>query len=211
MRVIQPSYELTFFRPESDITQMQFMEKVVRTCYKSEGIIDDGTDVKLLRKIRKRGHLAMFEFGWFAAHITADRGFTHEMVRHRLGSFAQESTRYCNYSKDRHGREITCLQEGLSDSYSVQILTDIQERCEAAYLALLQAGNRPEIARAALPISLKAEIWVAANFREWRHIFRMRCDKAAHPTMRTVMHPLFQDVYKKYPIIFEDQAEFFLT
>lgn len=211
MKVVRPSYSVEFCVPESGGTVQQLIERAARTCYQSEGKISSGTDEKIIRKLISRGHHAMLEFGWAVAFITADRGFTHEMVRHRLGSYAQESTRWCNYSKNKFGSEIAVLEQpGFSNQRTEERWAYSVAASEDSYLYMIENGERPEIARSVLPISLKANIVVGANTREWRHIFSMRCDEHAHPTMRKIMVPMFMDFLNKMPAIYEDLADKFI-
>jgi thymidylate synthase (FAD) len=212
MKVVRPSYSVEFFVPESGIGIQKLIEKAARTCYQSEEKISEGSDDRLIRKLVKRGHYAMLEFGYAVAFITADRGFTHEMVRHRLASFAQESTRYCNYSKGKFSHEITVLEQpGFVDERCAYKWREAILYSERMYMDMVGIGEKAEIARSVLPIALKAKIVVGANLREWRHIFSMRCDPHAHPTMRKIMVPIFMDFLSNMPAIYEDLAEEFLS
>lgn len=140
--------------------------------------------------------------------FTSNRGFTHELVRHRLAAFTQESTRYCDYNKGKFGGEITVIaqpaymEEGvdvMGFSEWGQALKDTEHR----YQNLCKMGFKPQIVRGVLPQDLKAEIVCTANFREWRHIFRMRCSPAAHPDMRRLMLPLREEFRKRVSIVFD--------
>ena len=143
--------------------------------------------------------------------IIADRGLTHELVRHRLCSFAQESTRYCNYSKGKFDGEITVVEQpGIETEEQQKIWHETMWFIEEAYLRLIDRGVKSQIARSVLPIGLKSEINIAANLREWRHIFKMRCDKAAHPILRGIMLEALAVFNKRMPSIYEDQAAQFL-
>jgi thymidylate synthase (FAD) len=143
--------------------------------------------------------------------IICDRGVTHELVRHRLCSFSQESTRYANYAQDKFGREITVIRPYFwaeeDDRYRLWLTA--MQACEDAYLRLVDAGATAQEARSVLPNSLKTEIVTTANIREWRHIFKLRCDKAAHPQMRQVMLPLLAAFNERIPLLYDDLAERF--
>jgi thymidylate synthase (FAD) len=139
-----------------------------------------------------------------------DRGISHELVRHRLASFTQESTRYCNYSKDKFDNGITfikpdwynSLDNGDEDTISFH-WHNCMKHCERIYLLLLEQGLSPQFARSVLPNSLKTEIVITTNFREWRHIFQLRAiEKAAHPQMRQLMIPLYKECKNLLPEIF---------
>jgi thymidylate synthase (FAD) len=210
MRIIDPSYELFFFVPEDGFTAEQMIERVARNCYKSEDKITEESAGKFVRMLRERGHHAMLEFGYAVAHIVADRGLSHELVRHRLASFAQESTRYCNYLKGKFGSEIAVIkQPNLTEEQQEMWMEAIAE-AERWYMLLIKSGVKAQIARSVLPIGLRAEINIGANLREWRHIFRMRCAKAAHPIIRGIMLGILGDFNERMPAIYEDLAEEFL-
>lgn len=194
------------------------IERAARTCYKSEDKITAGSAEKLVRNLLKRGHMAMIEFGGSASvRFISNRGFTHEMVRHRLCSFGQESTRYCNYSKGKFGSETTVCDPAevlamrvKGDDAIVQKarwklwMLESWANAEEDYLKLVNDGCPAEIAREVLPIGLKAEIVVEANVREWRHIFSQRAGHLAHPRMRELMVPLVHDFAERMPVIFDD-------
>lgn len=204
MKIVKPSVEMLFWKPENGKTAEEAIEWAARTCYKSEDKTKDGSAEKLVKRLRRRGHHAMLEFGYIMARIVADRGLTHELVRHRLASFAQESTRYCNYSNDKFESEITVIEPpGLSEVQKV-IWTDAMWNAETSYMELMMEGCKPEIARSVLPIGLKTEIVIGANTREWMHIFKMRCDEAAHPIIRGVMQEAYEQCKEKIPAVFEE-------
>jgi len=211
MKVVKPEVSVTFYIPEDGQTPEQAIEAAGRTCYKSEDRITEDSAPKFVRMIRERGHHAMLEFGYARARIIADRGLTHELVRHRLCSFAQESTRYCNYGKGKFGSEITVVEQpGLTEDQQ-KVWEGAMKRAEAYYMELLGFGVPPQIARSVLPIGLKSEIVIGANLREWRHIFKMRCDTPAHPIIRGVMLEVLRQFYEKMPSLYEDQAAEFLS
>jgi thymidylate synthase (FAD) len=220
MKLIKPYYEIL---NEEDLHKAtKQIERAARTCYKSEDKIDNGTDIALVRKLRDIGHEAMLEFGpSISVLFICDRGVSHEIVRHRLCSFAQESTRYCNYSKDKFDNQITFIipswlgvMEGqysnsASFDFEAAVWADALLESELTYNKLISVHNwQPQQARSVLPNSLKTEINVKANLREWRHIFKQRAaNKKAHPQMRELMLPLLQHFQMLCPVLFDDIKE----
>lgn len=203
MKIIDPSVEL--INPINYETALTTIEFAGRTCYKSENKITDGSAEEFIRNIIKRGHEAVLEHVSISARIVCDRGVSHEIVRHRIASYCQESTRYCNYSKDKFGNEITVIKPCFYEEKSTAF-NKWYESCamsEVYYFALLYEGKAEE-ARSVLPNSLKTEIVMTTNIREWRHFFKLRCSKAAHPQMRQVAIMLFEQMKSKYPVFFED-------
>lgn len=209
MKVIDPGYEILTPISEGGMDELKMLEKIARTCYKSEShITEDGESAKkLITALIRSGHEAMLEHGIISVKFTVDRGVSHEIVRHRMASFAQESTRYCNYSGDKFGNELTFIKpsffkgEECWDKYYDWECA--MSRAESAYLDLIAQGAKPEEARSVLPNSLKTEIVVTANYREWRHIFALRTSPKAHPQIREVMIPLMQELREKIPVVFE--------
>lgn len=187
-------------------TLLTTIEAAGRTCYKSEDKITDGSAEKFVRGIIKRGHEAVIEHGSLAVRFICDRGVSHEIVRHRLAAFCQESTRYCNYGKEGFGGEITVIRPSTfakTDS-TYHIWKRSCEHAEVAYFDLLNEGCTPQEARSILPNSLKTEVVMTADLREWRHFCRMRCPVAAHPDMRVVANMLLTLLKQTYPVFFED-------
>ena len=159
----------------------------------------------------------MLEHSQLSVLFTCDRGVANELVRHRIASFAQESTRYCNYSKEKFGRELTFIRpsyipDGMAQQFDVRseeyykwaLFRDMCEDVEGDYTDLIDHGMRPEQARCVLPMCLKTEIVVTANYREWRNIFKLRTPVAAHPQMRELMCPLLKELQSKIPVVFDD-------
>jgi thymidylate synthase (FAD) len=187
---------------------LQTLEKAGRTCYKSEDKITSDSAEKFVSMLINRGHHAMIEFGDIIVKFVTNRGVTHELVRHRLCSFAQESTRYVNYGGD----DIQFINpvwapgpDDGSDNYvSIVEWEEAMIDAEHHYKELIAGGWRPEQAREVLPNSLKTEIVVKGNIREWRHIFTLRCSKAAHPQMRALMIPCLQELQGMLSIVFDD-------
>ena len=207
MKVINPSVEIL-----SDVDGQQILkhlEKCGRICYKSEDKITDDSCDKFLKGIIKRGHEAVIEHYSVTLKFICDRGVTHEIVRHRLASYCQESTRYCNYTNDKFGNEITVIKPCFFDEESREyfIWKRSMESTEKAYFDLLDCGATPQQARDVLPNSLKTEIVMTANIREWRHFLKMRCDKAAHPQMIEVACMALNELHDKVPILFDDIYE----
>ncbi len=215
MRLIKPSFEI--LTSESDLkSATQEIEKAARTCYKSEDKIKEGSDLELIEKLISRGHEAMLEFGpCITVKFICDRGVSHELVRHRVASFAQESTRYCNYASDHIVFIIppwTNIEEGVWDVHRVAHIAaesipgevlwlKAMLQAETAYNALSAKEWAPQQARSVLPNSLKTEIVIKANIREWRHIFKLRAANAAHPQMREVMIPLLVEMQEILPVL----------
>ena len=210
MRIIEPSYEI--LTPIDGEEILKTIEKVARTCYKSEEKIAEGTAAKMVNNLISNGHEAMIEFFDITVKFIHNRGFSHEMVRHRLCSFAQESTRYCNYSDDKFGNELTVIRPyWLNQENGVIEETpkgDMWYRSisfsEVAYFTLLNLKQQPQAARGVLPNDLKTEINVKANLREWRAIFKLRTAPAAHPDMRRAMTPLLKELQDTLHYIFDD-------
>ena len=208
MLILKPSYQILTDISEGGIDELRHIEWAARTCYKSEGkITSDGESAKkLVASLISNGHEAMLEHSQLSVKFICDRGISHELVRHRICSFAQESTRYCNYMKDHFGRAITVIQpffikDGTTDFVSWY---NLMERIEGQYFDMLHNGFTPQEARCVLPNCLKTEVVMTANYREWRNIFKLRCAEAAHPQMRELMRPLLDELKQRIPIIFDD-------
>ena len=177
------------------------IEVAGRTCYKSEARIGPDSADKFVRMIRDRGHLAMLDHASASVRFIVDRGVSHEIVRHRIGvGYAQESTRYCNYSKPGH---ITVVDPGLTGA-SRRVWQRACELAEASYLAMIHEGATPQEARSVLPTSTKTELVMTATFTAWRHFFALRCDRSAHPQMVEVARPLCVDFAARWPAAFDD-------
>ena len=188
---------------------LEKIEKVARTCYKSEGKIQEGSAAKMVASLIKSGHEAMLEHVSVTVKFVVDRGISHELVRHRLASFAQESTRYCNYSKDDFGSEITFIIPEYLDYKSAGWNTwkETMKACKDSYFKLIDIGLTPQEARAVLPNSLKTEVVMTANLREWRHFFKLRAlgtTGKPHPQMLEVTVPLLEDFKQMIPVVFDD-------
>lgn len=189
--------------------ELKQLEKIARVCYKSEDKIssDLSSAKKLIKNLISNGHEAMLEHGYLTVKFICDRAISHELVRHRLASFAQESQRYCDYSKDKFGGEITFIQPWWMDEEDDIGYSTWKKSClqaENAYFDLLKLGYSPQQARGVLPNCTKTEIVVTANYREWRHILKLRTASNAHPDMRNLMDSLLTILKTMIPIIFDD-------
>lgn len=211
MKIIKPSVEiLTPFNCDyNGLDILRRIEKCGRVCYKSEDKITDDSAPKFVTNIIKRGHEAVLEHASITVKFTCDRGVSHEIVRHRLASYCQESTRYCNYSRDGFGNEITviepCYLDCDSDAYGLWY--NACQHAEYGYFAMLSCGCTPQEARAVLPNSLKTEVVMTANLREWRHFLKLRCAAAAHPQMRELAVQLLHRLKSEIPVVFDDIEE----
>ena len=203
MRVINPSFEI--ITPIDRETVYRHIELCGRVCYKSEGNIDEGSAERLIRSMLARGHESPIEHFSISVRIICDRGVSHEWVRHRLASYSQESTRYCNYSKDKFGGEITFIKPAKLTEGTPEYdeWARAMENAERSYFGLLKMGVAPETARSVLPNSLKTEFICTMNLREWRHFFALRTAPAAHPDMRAVACPLQDEFRRLLPVVFE--------
>jgi len=204
MKIIEPSFSIQGSIDGKQI--LKNLEEAGRLCYKSEYLIKEDSAEKFIAKIIARGHEAVIEHEKITVLIVCDRGVSHEIVRHRIASYAQESTRYCNYSKDKFGNELTFIRPYFwkDDVEKYDLWLRTMEIVEKSYLDLLQMGATPEEARTVLPNSLKTEIFVTMNIREWRHFFKLRADKASHPQMREIARPMLDYFKELVPIVFDD-------
>jgi len=204
VKIIKPSYEiLDVINPEQ---VMKKLELAGRVCYKSEDRIREGSAEQFVRNLIKRGHESVIEHFSFSVRFICDRGVSHEIVRHRLASYSQESTRYCNYSKEGFGNEITVIEPSYLDKESrvYHMWVRACETAEKHYFWMLECGCTPQEARAVLPNSLKTEIIMTANLREWRHFLKLRTAKNAHPQIRELALPLLRELQELLPAIFDD-------
>ena len=199
----------------------QHIEAIGRTCYQShKKAITKKTSAKFVRELLRRGHESVIEHLSLTAKFIVDRGVSHEIVRHRLASYSQESTRYCDYNKDGHITFIvppwvpTSLPLG-TYNISSDCIVGIESKAirtwllnlyyaEDDYKLLRGHGWSPQQARSVLPNALKTELIMTANLREWRHFFKLRCAPAAHPQMREVAINLLYKVQHQVPVIFDD-------
>jgi len=204
VKIIEPSVELIGELDAEKI--MRHIELAGRVCYKSESRIADDSAEKFIANIIKSGHESVIEHVSLTFKIICDRGVTHEIVRHRLASYSQESTRYCNYSSDKFGNELTFIKPcfWVEDDKNFLLWKDAMAQIEKIYLEMLANGAKPQEARSILPNSLKTEIFMTANLREWRHFLKLRTAPRAHPQMREVALKIFEILREKLPILFAD-------
>lgn len=211
MNVTKPSVEIIDMKDYDEIIKK--IEKIGRVCYKSESNISDGSAERFITNILKRGHESVIEHEAITVRMICDRGITHEIVRHRIASYSQESTRYCNYAGDKFGNEITVIDIANGFEYDLNKETDLKKyeawmramkNAEKSYFEMLALGATPQEARSVLPNSLKTEIVMTMNLRAWRNFFRLRCDHHAHPQMREVANIALQIFKEKLPIFFSD-------
>ncbi len=200
MEIVKPSHTIL-----DDIDGEQILlklERCGRTAYKSEDKITAGSAEKFIAAILKRGHESVIEHVSISVRFICDRGVTHEIVRHRLCAYTQESTRYCNYAK----KSVTFIRPFFwnEERHLYDCWLTLMGEAESAYNYLIRNGATPQEARSVLPNSLKTEIVVTANLREWRHIMKLRTSESAHPQMRELMIPLLADFTRLLPTIFGD-------
>nr|VFK18637.1 MAG: thymidylate synthase (FAD) [Candidatus Kentron sp. LFY] len=194
---------------EDDIDGHEMIRKIEaagRTCYKSEDRMAKGTAEAFIERIISSGHESVIEHEKVTARIVCDRGVSHELVRHRIASFSQESTRYCNYANDKFGNEITVIEPRYwqgNDKMRGLWLRAMAD-AERHYFELIENGANAQEARSVLPNSLKTEIVVTMNLREWRHFFEVRTAKAAHPQMREIATEALTLFKEKIPVVFDD-------
>lgn len=213
MKIINAGFQI--LTNINGIEMLKDIEYIARTCYKSENMITDLSAVKMVESLINRGHEAMLEHQSISVKFIVDRGVSHELVRHRVASYAQESTRYCNYSKDKFGNELTfikpCLWEHFSDNIEDNFALGEWEAAmadaEKHYFKLIENGATPEQARTVLPNSIKTEVVMTANLREWRHFFKLRAIGTTgkpHPQMLEVTVPLLAEFKALIPVVFDD-------
>ena len=207
MKIINAGFQI--LTNINGIEMLKAIEYIARTCYKSESMITDLSAVKMVESLINRGHEAMLEHQSISVKFIVDRGVSHELVRHRMASYAQESTRYCNYSKDKFGNELTfispCFWNKGSREYEEWYAA--MNSAEDIYFELIDWGVTPEQARAVLPNSIKTEVVMTANLREWRHFFKLRAIGTTgkpHPQMLEVTVPLLAEFKALIPVVFDD-------
>lgn len=220
MRILTAKFDILTPISGGGIEELKHIEKIGRKCYKSDDrITEDGESAKkFVKMLINNGHEAMIEHGSISVLFTNDRGVSHEEVRHRIASFAQESTRYVNYSLDKFGNEINVIDimPGIAldpkmknlDEDTIGLIVeewmDAMEDAERHYMRMIELGASAQIARSVLPSSTKTEITITANYREWRTFFKLRTPITAHPQMREVSIPLLKEFKLLLPILFDD-------
>lgn len=198
MILVKPSVSLEWITLEP----LKAIERAGRTCYKSEDKITEDSADKFFKMIYQKGHESVVEHAVASIRVICDRGVSHEIVRHRLASYSQESTRYCNYSKDKFGGEIKVIEPPFATNVGKMAWERAVRMAEEEYLAMIAAGESPQIARSILPNCLKTELVMTANFREWMHFLHLRTSAAAHPQMREVALMIQQLLNSHCPQIF---------
>jgi len=209
VKIIDQSYEIIPTIPLRD--QLKLVEAAGRTAYKSEDLITPESAPRFVKMLKDRNHESVLEHTILSVRFVTDRGVSHELVRHRLASFTQESTRFCNYSKDKFGSELTFIRPVWADEFQIRSMTgaffiwyQAVREAENFYFDLLHKDWTPQQARTVLPNSLKTEIVITTNWREWKHILQLRAiSKAAHPQMRDLMTSLYGHLRKEVPEVFE--------
>lgn len=208
MKIIKP---YIIIEDELDTNKiMKAIEKAGRTCYKSEDKINENSYEKFISILIKKGHESVIEHEKITVRVVCDRGVSHEIVRHRIASYSQESTRYCNYSKDSFGNELTFIdpcfwdKDSEKDKDQYEVWKSSMQFVEDNYNKLISLGARPEEARSILPNSIKTEIVVTMNLRSWRNFLKLRTDQAAHPQIREIANSILIEFKKALPLIFGD-------
>ena len=207
MKIADPTFKF-IYAPSRD-EAYRIISEAMSNCYRAELNATPKTPQEMVEKAIRIGHYSVVEHVSVSVDIICDRGVTHELVRHRLASYSQESTRYCNYSGDKFGRELTFIYPSWThipeamDSRKYAIWEDALRIAEVRYMEMLDAGATPQEARAVLPNSLATKIAMTANLREWAHIFKLRCDLPAHPDMRQVMKMIMFAMLDLYPSVFQ--------
>lgn len=208
MKIVNPGYEILSNISPFGMYELMDIEEAARVCYRSEDKMKDQAETAkpLIKRLIENGHEAMLEHSSLMVRFICDRAIANEIVRHRMASFAQESTRYCNYSLDKFGGDIYVILPHYIRPGSPEYgyWTSAVRAAEGSYMALLQAGQTPQEARCVLPLCLATRIVVTANYREWRHILKLRTAKDAHPQIRELMIPLLKDLQERIPVVFDD-------
>lgn len=211
MKIVKPSVEIMQEIDGDKI--LKHLELCARNCYKSEGNITEDTSsaIKMINKLIELDHTAMLEHYNITIRMICDVGVYKDLTRHRHASFAIESTRYCNYSKDKFGNEISFVKPCNLEENSVEynVWKNCMKNIEDSYNKMALYGCKPDQLRLLLPHSTAASVVMSANIREWRHIFNLRCAKAAHPSVREVMLMLLNEFHSRIPVLFDDLYEIF--
>lgn len=221
MKIINASYKIlsdfcspiNFYKPNESIVKN--LEYIARICTQTNSKCEtskkdlENIDSGLMQKLINNNHHSVLEHSILSVLFVVDRAIANELTRHRLASFTQESTRYCNYDKDRFDSELTFIKPYYLKEETVGYTKwfNLMKEIEETYFELLRHTDcklKPEEARCILPLSLKTELVMTANYREWRHIFQMRNSKNAHPQMREIMNPLLAEIKRYIPIVFDD-------
>lgn len=204
MKIIEPSFEI--LDKIDGAAMLKKIELIGRVCYKSEDRISEESAKAFVASILKNGHESVIEHEKISVRIICDRGVSHEIVRHRIASYSQESTRYCNYHKEKFGNQLTFIKPNFWDDEGdeYQVWVKMMSHAEESYNKLIEMGASPQEARSILPNSLKTEIVVTMNLREWRHFFKLRTSAKAHPQMRQISIMMLEHFKSIIPVIFAD-------
>lgn len=218
MKIIDPNIQVEEYNP---IKIMKNIERACRTCYRSEGLITDESYKSLIKNCINRGHESVLEHEKITIRITCDIGVYKDLTRHRAGTaFSIESTRWCNYGKDKFDNEIKFIKpvfyvdswsdknyEGSQmdeDEYKSYLWYDCMEEIEDKYITMSNAGCKPDELRMILPHSTAAQVTMTCNIREWRHILSLRCAPMTHPAIRQLLIPLLLKFKEDMPELFND-------
>ena len=202
MKIIEPSVKI--LTPIDGKTILKHLEECGRTCYQSHDNTTEDSAERLLRQIIKSGHESVLEHFLITVKMQMDIGAYNDITRHRLASFSIESTRWCNYSKGTFGTELKFMKPCNIEGELYDDWLKTMEYIEKMYMQMAEKGAAPDQLRMILPHSTAAEVCMSANLREWRHIFRLRTAKNAHPSVQQVMNMLLAEFKKKIPVIFDD-------
>ncbi|MGA2617132.1 MAG: FAD-dependent thymidylate synthase [Thermoguttaceae bacterium] len=210
MKIITPRIEVLW--TEAGETTLHRIEVAGRTAHKSEAGVSQDSAAEFVKMIVARQHFSVLEHVVVSARVVCDRGVSHEIVRHRIASYTQESTRFCNYSEKKFGGEIlfvlpSFLYGKADDDLMFQKWRHAVQEAERTYLEMIRLGAKPEEARSVLPNSLKTEMVMTMNLREWRHFFSLRTATAAHPDMQIIAKSLLAEFRSHIPVVFDDVGE----
>ena len=206
MKIVEQSVELVLYEGINGYDIIEHLEKVGRTCYKSEEKIKEGSAEKFIRGIVKSGHGSVIEHASLTVKFITSRDVTHQVVRHRVASMAQESQRYCNYSLGKFGEEVVFVRPVylLKGTHAYSTWEQSCGIAESAYFMLINEGCTAEEARSVLPNCAKTELMMTANLREWRHFFEVRCDHHAQLPIRLLAIDLLKQMTNLIPVVFDD-------
>lgn len=203
MRIVKPIVEIE----KVDYNRiMKNLERACRTCYRSENNITEESYKTLLKNCINRGHESILEHEKITIRMICDVGVYKDLTRHRIASFSIESTRYCNYGKDKFENEIKFI-EPVNIDENTEIYEEWKTACgeiEKHYLKMANFGATPDQMRMILPHSTAAQVTMTANIREWKHILSLRANAHAHPAVEQVMIPLLIHFKEKMPEIFDN-------
>jgi thymidylate synthase (FAD) len=203
MKIIEPTIQVE----KVDYKQvMKNLERACRTCYRSEGKITEESYKTLLKNCINRGHESILEHEKVTIRMLCDIGVYKDLTRHRIASFSIESTRYCNYGKDKFDNQIKFIKP-VNMEEGTELYNKWYDTCkiiEQNYIEMSKLEATPDQLRMMLPHSTAAEVTMTANIREWKHIFSLRCTKHTHPAVEQLMIPLLLKFKKEMPEIFDN-------